>query len=292
MIQILLEELIGVATSEKDGLMPSIQRMTTSYQKDQQKYCKIAEFRNRLTGISMLISVFKNHENSSPSVVLLTGYSDDLSVNSIKRGIYLTNVYYQKKENKTIVYVKSSAYVYISTLCIGMNGSLKLSHENNLDLPSDAIEIPISWQEFSNIWELGGLIGTATANKNGLMSKIFAVTDIERGKGLIIDYKADSNGLYTSSSLIEIYVYSGANTAFYRVMSIPIGSKNIEIKYMGVHWCDFKYADSKLYVLPKSDDSSISYKVSLVRRTRPIFSTIDFSDFSNITGEIITPTPD
>lgn len=140
--------------------------------------------------------------------------------------------------------------------------------------------------------KLGELIGTATANKNGLMSKIFAVTDIERGKGLIIDYKADSNGLYTSSSLIEIYVYSGANTAFYRVMSIPTGSKNIEIKYMGTHWCDFKYANSKLYVLPKSDDSSISYKVSLVRRTRPNFLTIDFSDFSNITGEIITPTPD
>lgn len=139
---------------------------------------------------------------------------------------------------------------------------------------------------------LGELIGTATANKNGLMSKIFAVTDIERGKGLIINYKADSNGLYTSSSLIEIYVYSGANTAFYRVMSIPTGSKNIEIKYMGTHWCDFKYANSKLYVLPKSDDSSISYKVSLVRRTRPNFLTIDFSDFSNITGEIITPTPD
>ena len=155
----LLEELIGVATSEKDGLMPSIQRMTTSYQKYQQKYCKIAEFENDTTGISMLISVFKNHENSSPSVVLLTGYSDGLSVNSIKRGTYLTNVYYQKKENKTIVYVKSSAYVHISTLCIGMNGSLKLSHENNLDLPSDAIEIPISWQEFSNIWELEGLIG-------------------------------------------------------------------------------------------------------------------------------------
>lgn len=136
--------LIGVATSEKDGLMPSIQRMTTSYQKDQQKYCKIAEFENDTTGISMLISVFKNHDNSSPSVVLLTGYSDGLSVNSIKRGTYLTNVYYQKKENKTIVYVKSSAYVYISTLCIGTNGGLNLSHENNLDLPSGAIEIPIS----------------------------------------------------------------------------------------------------------------------------------------------------
>ena len=149
-----------------------------------------------------------------------------------------------------------------------------------------------NWHKIYFVTDLGELIGTATANKNGLMSKIFAVTDIERGKGLIIDYKADSNGLYTSSSLIEIYVYSGANTAFYRVMSIPTGSKNIEIKYMGTHWCDFKYANSKLYVLPKSDDSSISYKVSLVRRTRPNFLTIDFSDFSNITGEIITPTPD
>lgn len=150
----------------------------------------------------------------------------------------------------------------------------------------------IPYAKNSTVSFAGELIGTATANKNGLMSKIFVVTDIERGKGLIIDYKADSNGLYTSSSLIEIYVYSGANTAFYRVMSIPTGSKNIEIKYMGAHWCDFKYANSKLYVLPKSDDSSISYKVSLVRRTKPNFLTIDFSDFSNITGEIITPTPD
>ena len=179
-----------------------------------------------------------------------------------------------------------------SEFIIQSRESIDLDSKTVETLPSYLKVIPISWQKNNDFSELGGLIGTATANKNGLMSKIFAVTDIERGKGLIIDYKADSNGLYTSSSLIEIYVYSGANTAFYRVMSIPIGSKNIEIKYMGVHWCDFKYADSKLYVLPKSDDSSISYKVSLVRRTRPIFSTIDFSDFSNITGEIITPTPD
>ena len=152
--------------------------------------------------------------------------------------------------------------------------------------------VSIYWHKIYSKRDLGELIGTATADKNGLMSKIFVVTDIGRGKGLIIDYEADSNGLYTSSSLIEIYIYSGANTAFYRVMSIPIGDKNIEIKYMGKNWCDFKYEICKLYVLPKSDDSSISYKVSLVRRTRPIFSTIEFSNFSSITGEIITPTPD
>lgn len=92
--------------------------------------------------------------------------------------------------------------------------------------------------------------------------------------------------------MIEIYVYSGANTAFYRVMSIPTGSKNIEIKYMGSHWCDFKYKDYKLYVLPKSTDIDIRYKISFTRRYVPIFSEIPTSDFSNITGEIITPTPD
>ena len=108
--------------------------------------------------------------------------------------------------------------------------------------------------------------------------------------GLVIDYKTDSNILYTSTSLIELYIYSLSNVAYYRVIALP--SDTIKIYYIGSHWCDFKYANSKLYVLPKSDDSSISYKVSLVRRTRPNFLTIDFSDFSNITGEIITPTPD
>lgn len=49
--------------------MPSIQRMTTSYQKDQQKYCKIAEFRNRLTGISMLISVLEGLLGVSSSTI-------------------------------------------------------------------------------------------------------------------------------------------------------------------------------------------------------------------------------
>lgn len=220
MVQIFLEELIGVATSEKDGLMPSIQRMTTSYQKDQQKYCKIAEFENDTTGISMLISVFKNHENSSPSVVLLTGYSDGLSVNSIKRGTYLTNVYYQKKENKTIVYVKSSAYVYISTLCIGTNGGLNLSHENNLDLPSGAIEIPISWQEFSNIWELEGLMPIANLGSEGLLRKGVLSPVLACNKGSVqevcIVRIANSGNSYVG---VILYIYWGGVTGMFFINS-------------------------------------------------------------------------
>lgn len=268
MVQIFLEGLIGVATSEKDGLMPSIQRMTTSYQKDQQKYCKIAEFGNSTTGISMLISVFKNHENSSPSIVLLTGYSDDLSVNSIKRGTYLTNVYYQKKENKTIVYVKSSAYVYISTLCIGTNGGLNLSHENNLDLPSGAIEIPISWQEFSNIWELEGLLPLATNETKGLASMNMCIAYVGEGPVICIKPTKLKQYLYT---LLTVTVYENG---YFKKIDLAVYYPVKE----GGHKCSMS-GNGKMFVKEDSDYNlyihnntlnNINYCVSIIGASKYI----------------------
>ena len=136
---------------------------------------------------------------------------------------------------------------------------------------------------------LGELIGTATPEKDGLMNKMYVVRSITNA-GLVIDYKTDSNILYTSTSLIELYIYSLSNVAYYRVIALP--SDTIKIYYIGSHWCDFKYKDYKLYVLPKSTDIDIRYKISFTRRYVPIFSEIPTSDFPNITGEIITPTPD
>ena len=136
---------------------------------------------------------------------------------------------------------------------------------------------------------LGELIGTAPPEKDGLMNKMYVVRSITNA-GLVIDYKTDSNILYTSTSLIELYIYSLSNVAYYRVIALP--SDTIKIYYIGSHWCDFKYKDYKLYVLPKSTDIDIRYKISFTRRYVPIFSEIPTSDFSNITGEIITPTPD
>lgn len=46
---------------------------------------------------------------------------------------------------------------------------------------------------------LGGLIGTATPEKDGLMNKMYVVRSITNA-GLVIDYKTDSNMLYTSTS--------------------------------------------------------------------------------------------
>ena len=297
MIQILLGELIGTATSNKSGLMsPKLYcAIPNSYVVNgatelKGKYVKIISV-NDWNGSIINVKV-SNYGNGSYFYIILC-----LATNNIGRWVSgkliagnISGFSFYRVDKSIYMFIPDSIPDLYVTLDASMgNVSYGEEYENTIDLSNP---ITISWHNSLSTLDLGELIGTATANKNGLMSKIFVVTDIERGKGLIIDYKADSNGLYTSSSLIEIYVYSGANTAFYRVMSIPTGSKNIEIKYMGMHWCDFKYANSKLYVLPKSDDSSISYKVSLVRRTRPNFLTIDFSDFSNITGEIITPTPD
>lgn len=146
-----------------------------------------------------------------------------------------------------------------------------------------------SQQRRSDFLLLGELIGTATPEKDGLMNKMYVVRSITNA-GLVIDYKTDSNILYTSTSLIELYIYSLSNVAYYRVIALP--SDTIKIYYIGSHWCDFKYKDYKLYVLPKSTDIDIRYKISFTRRYVPIFSEIPTSDFSNITGEIITPTPD
>lgn len=138
---------------------------------------------------------------------------------------------------------------------------------------------------------MGELIGDVTTEKDGLMNKEYVVREVSLA-GLLIDYNADpSTRLYTSSSLIELYLYSGGNVAYYRVLAWPLSSKII-IKYIGTNYCDFKFQDNKLYVLPKSTDITIKYKVSLTRRVVPLFSNISISDFSNITGDIITPIAD
>lgn len=135
-----------------------------------------------------------------------------------------------------------------------------------------------------------GLIGITTAGKNGLTPKEYAVRSVSAA-GLMIDYSVDSAQLYTSTSMIELYIYVNGNVAYYRILSIPV-SANIIIKYIGINYCEFKFSDKKLYVLPKNTDIEIKYKVSLYRRVIPIFTTIPVSDFSNIGGDIITPTSD
>ena len=136
---------------------------------------------------------------------------------------------------------------------------------------------------------LGGLIGVATATKNGLLDKKYSTGNISM-QGMVIDFKVEDGVFYTTSSMIELYVYSTGMVGYYRILALPEGSPKIKIKYLGQNCCDFKFSDNKLYVLPNSSDITITYRFVLGRHYVPIFSSVPISDFTNITGDIITPT--
>lgn len=135
--------------------------------------------------------------------------------------------------------------------------------------------------------KLGGLIGTASAEKDGLMGKEYTIRYIYNA-GLSISYYAKGISFYSTTSLIELFLYSTGSVAYYRILATP--KKNIIIRYLGDNDCDFKLNGNILYVLPRHTDITIKYKIGLYRNDIPDFATISISDFANITGNIITPT--
>lgn len=135
--------------------------------------------------------------------------------------------------------------------------------------------------------KLGGLIGTASAEKDGLMGKEYTIRYI-RNAGLSISYDVNEASFYSTTSLIELFLYSAGSVAYYRILATP--NKNIIIRYLGNNDCDFKLNGNILYVLPRHTDITIKYKIGLYRYDIPDFATISISDFANITGNIITPT--
>jgi hypothetical protein len=135
--------------------------------------------------------------------------------------------------------------------------------------------------------KLGGLIGTASAEKDGLMVKEYTIRYIYNA-GLSISYDVNGTSFYSTTSLIELFLYSTGSVAYYRILATP--NKNIIIRYLGNNDCDFKLNGNILYVLPRHTDITIKYKIGLYRNDIPDFATISISDFANITGNIITPT--
>lgn len=134
---------------------------------------------------------------------------------------------------------------------------------------------------------LGELIGTASAEKDGLMGKEYTIRYIYNA-GLSISYDVNETSFYSTTSLIELFLYSTGSVAYYRILATP--NKNIIIRYLGNNDCDFKLNGNILYVLPRHTDITIKYKIGLYRNDIPDFATISISDFANITGNIITPT--
>lgn len=182
---------------------------------------------------------------------------------------------------ESMLYVKRSG-VYFNIIPLHSGYIFK---QGTGDIPNDAIELTIQWIVDNML--LGGLIGTASAEKDGLMGKEYTIRYIYNA-GLSISYYANGISFYSTTSLIELFLYSTGSVAYYRILATP--KKNIIIRYLGDNDCDFKLNGNILYVLPRHTDITIKYKIGLYRNDIPDFATISISDFANITGNIITPT--
>ena len=76
---------------------------------------------------------------------------------------------------------------------------------------------------------LGELIGTASAEKDGLMGKEYTIRYIYNA-GLSISYDVNGTSFYSTTSLIELFLYSTGSVAYYRILATP--NKNIIIIYL------------------------------------------------------------
>lgn len=92
--------------------------------------------------------------------------------------------------------------------------------------------------------------------------------------GLSISYDVNGTSFYSTTSLIELFLYSTGSVAYYRILATP--NKNIIIRYLGNNDCDFKLNGNILYVLPRHTDITIKYKIGLYRMIFPILPLYPF----------------
>ena len=285
----LLGELIGTATGNKSGLM-SVEDKKRLGRRFFKGYTKLVESK-----------YWYNHY-----VALIFGASPASNLGSLIaidwKGNELISVtrFFGNNDNVKL-YLGSNPETNMYELWLGLIGldgdgsEFIIQSRESIDLDSKTVEtlpsylkvISISWQKNNDFSELGELIGTASAEKDGLMGKEYTIRYIYNA-GLSISYDVNETSFYSTTSLIELFLYSTGSVAYYRILATP--NKNIIIRYLGNNDCDFKLNGNILYVLPRHTDITIKYKIGLYRNDIPDFATISISDFANITGNIITPT--
>ena len=287
-----LGELIGIATSNKSGLMsPKLYcAIPNSYVVNgatelKGKYVKIISV-NDWSGSIINVKV-SNYGNGSYFYIILC-----LATNNIVRWVSgkliagnISGFSFYRVDKSIYMFIPDSIQDLYVTLDASMgNVSYGKEYENTIDLSNP---ITISWHNSLSTLDLGELIGTASAEKDGLMGKEYTIRYIYNA-GLSISYDVNRTSFYSTTSLIELFLYSTGSVAYYRILATP--NKNIIIRYLGNNDCDFKLNGNILYVLPRHTDITIKYKIGLYRNDIPDFATISISDFANITGNIITPT--
>ena len=117
---------------------------------------------------------------------------------------------------------------------------------------------------------MGELIGVADRNKNGLLSKDHAVVYWNLSAGGYIDFTREPANIYSTTCIIDIYVYSDSHVAFYEIVAGPAVLKIYERGNASV--LKFKPLDShRLSFKSSGTDTIIKLKVVLSRGTPATF---------------------
>ena len=134
-------ELIGTATTDKNGLMNSYRTMSILYSEG--KPVKITIPTNT-EGFSLLLTAVKNHESGGQSIIDIAGYSKGFIATSIRRGSYISGISYKETSSGTDIYVKLVPYVFFSLLILLTTSRKAYSVSIAESIPEDASEISLS----------------------------------------------------------------------------------------------------------------------------------------------------
>lgn len=133
--------LIGVATTNKNGLMPAYRTMSSLYSEG--KPVKITIPSNN-EGFSLLLTAVKNHESGGQSIISLSGYSKGIAATSIRRGSYISGISYNATSSVTDIYVKLVPYVFFSSLVLLTSSGKSYSASLANSIPEGTSEISLS----------------------------------------------------------------------------------------------------------------------------------------------------
>lgn len=139
-----LEELIGNATPNKNGLMSS-GMVPLVFSKDNNQYCKISVFMPNAGSINeSVISVTNVGGDSFSVAVSMIRWNANKVFCKLINGIKISNInmYYTVDTEKFCFYIKANWYAKITVSRLGFVNTSKIESINAI--PSGAIEVPIS----------------------------------------------------------------------------------------------------------------------------------------------------
>ena len=268
MIQILLGELIGTATSNKSGLMsPKLYcAIPNSYVVNgatelKGKYVKIISV-NDWNGSIINVKV-SNYGNGSYFYIILC-----LATNNIGRWVSgkliagnISGFSFYRVDKSIYMFIPDSIPDLYVTLDASMgNVSYGEEYENTIDLSNP---ITISWHNSLSTLDLGGLIGVTTPTKDGLMPKNQVCRNIAKINNLHCRLKCN---ISSPGEWVNGFLYVGSTSGSVSTIAVSV-----------MIWNETKVF-CKLINGVKGYISSISY----IQETNSISLFVEMAQYANI----------